>query len=272
MLGALSVLAVAVAFYVLIEWWIAHWASSDVSDQDDLHWIWVLVTFTCSGISSNVISVVALFILLLSGSTRLHTSMLKTVLHSPLKFFHTNPTGRILNRFSKDMGMQDEDLPWFSVEVITVSQLNCSFRLVTFSLLQNVFVAVSTVCLVCIALPYMLIFFVAISFIFRYYLRHYVVTSREVKRFDGITRSPVYAIFSENIKGLSTIRAYNSQEDFHSRFMESLDLNGSWLMAFLLTSRWIGYRLDGISASVMLFSVTSAIILAKSVGSVAITN
>ena len=129
MLGALSVLAIAVAFYILIEWWIVHWASSDASDQDDLHWIWVLLTFTGSGISSNVISVVALFIILLSGSTRLHRRMLKAVLHSPLKFFHTNPTGRILNRFSKDMGMQDEDLPWLSVEVITV----CSIFIVILS-------------------------------------------------------------------------------------------------------------------------------------------
>ena len=211
MLGALSVLAVAVAFYVLIEWWIAHWASSDVSDQDDLHWIWVLVTFTSSGISSNVISVVALFVMLLRGSTRLHGRMLKSVLHSPLKFFHTNPTGRILNRFSKDMGMQDEDLPWVSVEVITVSP-HAVLILSEISFLQNVFVVFSTVCLICIALPYMLTFFVAIFFVFRYYLRRYVVTSREVKRFDGVTRSPVYAMFSENIKGLSTIRAYNCQE------------------------------------------------------------
>ena len=109
----------------------------------------------------------------------------------------------------------------------------------------------------------------AIFFLFRYYLQHYVVTSREVKRFDGVTRSPVYAMFSENIKGLSTIKAYNSQKDFHNRFMENLDLNGSWLMAFLLTSRWIGFRMDGISALVMLFSVTSAIVLGKSVGSIA---
>ena len=116
----------------------------------------------------------------------------------------------------------------------------------------------------------MLIFFVAISFIFRYYLHHYVVTSREVKRFDGITRSPVYAMFSENIKGLSTIRAYNCQNEFQNRFMESLDLNGSWWIVFLLTSRWIGFRMDGISAFVMLCVVFLAIILAKTVGSISV--
>ena len=33
------------------------------------------------------------------------------MLHAPLRFFHTNPTGRVVNRFSKDQGIVDEWLP-----------------------------------------------------------------------------------------------------------------------------------------------------------------
>jgi ABC transporter transmembrane region len=35
----------------------------------------------------------------------------RRVLHAPLRFFHTNPTGRIVNRFAKDQGIVDEWLP-----------------------------------------------------------------------------------------------------------------------------------------------------------------
>lgn len=38
----------------------------------------------------------------------------------------------------------------------------------------------------------------------------YVVTSREVKRFEAVTRSPVYADFSSTLIGLPTIRAYRA--------------------------------------------------------------
>ena len=262
------ILAVAVCCYLLMEWWVAHWASFDAEDQDDAYWIWVLVIFAGAGILAHIISVLALFTMLLLGSTRLHRKMLKTVLHSPLKFFHTNPTGRILNRFSKDMGMQDEELPWIAAEITTVS--TAADIHVKKSLLQNAFVVLGTVCLVCVALPYMLIFLAGIVFIFWHYQQRYVMTSREIKRFDGITRSPVYATLSENIKGLATIRAFECQNEFQSRFTNSLDLNGSWWLAYLLTSRWIGFRMDGLSAFFMVFFVALAIILAKTVGLISV--
>ena len=60
---------------------------------------------------------------MLRASTRVHNAMVERVLHAPLAFFHTNPTGRILNRFSKDQGSVDEQLP-------VVSELAAGARLV----------------------------------------------------------------------------------------------------------------------------------------------
>ena len=68
----------------------------------------------------NLTSIFALFALLLLGSTRLHAAMLLRVLHAPLKFFHVNPTGRILNRFARDMSMQDGELPFVTIDVLGV--------------------------------------------------------------------------------------------------------------------------------------------------------
>ena len=45
------------------------------------------------------------------ASRVMHFNMLKNILRSPMVFFETTPTGRILNRFSRDVETIDNTLP-----------------------------------------------------------------------------------------------------------------------------------------------------------------
>jgi ABC-type multidrug transport system fused ATPase/permease subunit len=65
-------------------------------------------------------------------------------------------------------------------------------------------------------------------------------------------RSPVFASFSASLKGLPTIRAFSGQERFQADFLKQLSSNGDWYYAFLATGRWIGVRLDLMSATTLL--------------------
>jgi ABC-type multidrug transport system fused ATPase/permease subunit len=105
--------------------------------------------------------------------------------------------------------------------------------------------------LVAVAVPVVLPVFVPLAVAF-YWLRHrYVTTSREVKRFEAVTRSPVFAAFSESIKGMPTIRAFGAQARFQAAFLADLQRNGEWFHAFVATARWVGFRLDIISATTL---------------------
>ena len=46
------------------------------------------------------------------AAKRLHSAMFKSVLRAPMSFFQDTPTGRIINRFSKDMSEIDKELIW----------------------------------------------------------------------------------------------------------------------------------------------------------------
>lgn len=56
----------------------------------------------------------------MKASKKLHNQLFTNLLNVPMRFFNKNPLGRILNRFSKDMGIIDELLPHTSLEAIEV--------------------------------------------------------------------------------------------------------------------------------------------------------
>lgn len=62
------------------------------------------------------------FAVCIRSSKRLHDKSFLCLLHSPMRFFDLNPAGRILNRFSKDMGAVDEILPKAIIEAVQVSK------------------------------------------------------------------------------------------------------------------------------------------------------
>lgn len=39
----------------------------------------------------------------LAGASKLHNKMFESILRAPMSFFDTTPSGRILNRFSRDL-------------------------------------------------------------------------------------------------------------------------------------------------------------------------
>lgn len=140
----------------------------------------------------------ALFLNALVNSTnRLHDSMLSAVLKAPVLFFDTNPVGRILNRFSRDIGIMDELLPVTFLH--TLELLLFSVGAIIFPSILNPWLFLPAIVLVA--------GFVLIG---RYYLK----SSRDLRRLEGVNRSPVLSHFSDTLEGLVTIRAYKKEDAF----------------------------------------------------------
>lgn len=54
------------------------------------------------------------------ASVVLHNNMFESISKATMRFFNTNPSGRILNRFSKDMGVIDETIPKGIIDCLQV--------------------------------------------------------------------------------------------------------------------------------------------------------
>ena len=161
----------------------------------------VYAGLVCGAVALGLISAFVFLYISLRSSKYLHDKMVSGVLHAPVLFFDTNPTGRILNRFSEDLGCLDEALPpkfLFSIQCLLIL-----FFAVLVPTVANFWV-------ILIVVPFLLSF----GYLTRYYLK----TSRELKRLESICRSPVFSHFSETMTGLDTIRTQQMENDFIDQF------------------------------------------------------
>ncbi|KAI4303677.1 hypothetical protein MLD38_039277 [Melastoma candidum] len=178
----------------------------------------------------------------LRAAKRLHDAMLHCILRAPMLFFHTNPTGRIINRFAKDLGDIDRNIATFvNMFLGQVWQLLSTFVLIGI---------VSTISLWAI-MPLLILFYAA-------YL-YYQSTSREVKRLDSITRSPVYAQFGEALNGLSSIRAYKAHDRMANINGKSMDNNIRFTLVNVSSNRWLTIRLETLGGIMIWVTATFAV-------------
>uniref|UniRef100_G3NJD7 Multidrug resistance-associated protein 4 n=1 Tax=Gasterosteus aculeatus aculeatus TaxID=481459 RepID=G3NJD7_GASAC len=214
--------ALAHITFVLQDWWLHCGLLIDLLSV-------ILTGLTATSVVFGFLRSLVFFNVLVSSAQTLHNSMFNAILRTPVHFFDINPIGRILNRFSKDIGYLDSLLPWTFVDFIQV-------------LLQ----VIGVIAVAAVILPWILIPVVPLFAVFLFLRFYFLQTSRDIKRLESTTRSPVFSHLSSSLQGLSTIRAFKAQRSFQQVFDEHQDLHsGAWFL-FLTTSRWFAVRLDGI--------------------------
>ncbi|XP_015184428.1 PREDICTED: probable multidrug resistance-associated protein lethal(2)03659 isoform X2 [Polistes dominula] len=194
-------------------------------DRDTCIYIYSGLTVLTIGIT--LIRSASFFNMCMRASMTLHDKMFRCISNAKMRFFNTNNSGRVLNRFSKDMGAVDELLPIALIDCIQIG----------LSLLGIIVV-------VAIANPWLLIPTVVIGVVF-YFLRvFYIATSRSVKRLEGITRSPVFGHLNATLQGLPTIRSFEAGDILIKEFDNHQDLHSSAWFIFIASSRAFGFWLD----------------------------
>ncbi|OXA43509.1 multidrug resistance-associated protein 1 [Folsomia candida] len=173
----------------------------------------------------------------------LHLKMLKRILQAPMHFFDTTPIGRIVNRFAKDVDILDSILPLF-LRYLMNGIFNVFATLVVISYSTPIFAAVV----------------VPITLIYYFIQKFYVASSRQLKRLESVTRSPIYSHFGETISGASTIRAYRQQERFVLDSEAKVDHNQISFYCSVVANRWLAVRLETIGNTVVLFAALFAVL------------
>ncbi|CAK5107003.1 unnamed protein product, partial [Aphanomyces euteiches] len=114
-----------------------------------------------------------------------------------------------------------------------------------------------------ISTPWILVVYLPLVYLFYKLQRYFNLSSSELKRMEGISRSPVVTKVSETINGLSTIRAFNMGDKFLESQRRSLDHHISFTHTLSVSNRWFQMRLDLVS-SILIIGVAFIAVLTKS--------
>nr|XP_020732967.1 multidrug resistance-associated protein 4-like [Odocoileus virginianus texanus] len=246
--------------YVLQDWWLPYWANGQstlyamaygkgrVIEIPDSDWYLTVHSVLTEGtILFGITRSLLIFYVLVNSSQTLHNKMLESIFRAPMRFFDRNPIGRILNRFSKDIGHMDDLLPLIFLDFI-----------------QTFLLVIGVVGVMVAAIPWIAIAVIPLGILFFVLQQYFLQTSRDVKRLECTTRSLVFSHLASSLRGLWTIRAYKAEQKFQELFDAHQDLHSEAWFLLLTTSQWLSVYLDVICAIFVTIVAFGALLLVES--------
>jgi len=206
---------------------IGKWSKQPADEQRSLSNIASVFGLCLATGGFALIRAIMYFYLTIGATKRLHDDMTKSVIRAKLEFFDTNSMGRILNRFSADVGIADDQLP------VTLFD----FSVLLFMTMGALISTLSALPLTALFLPPLVWYFIRVRRIF-------LKTSRELKRIEGTARSPIFNCLSESLSGIVTIRSNAAIEYSRTKFSKLHDAHSKSFFAFIACERWLGFRMD----------------------------
>jgi len=199
----------------------------------------VFAILTVFVLTMNFLSLVIFRRSCVLASKKAHDDMFNGVMSAPLRFFETTPSGRLMNRFSSDIGLLDNELAARGSR-LTNGAISIFTRVVGVMLLM----------------PIALIPFAIGTVITLKFSRLYGQGSRENSRLSSVNRSPVYSLFNDCLSGWSTIRAYGREALLQASFKKASNLSintefKAWYLSF-----WLNMRLSVVESFLMLLLIS----------------
>ncbi|KAJ3187463.1 Multidrug resistance-associated protein 1 [Gaertneriomyces sp. JEL0708] len=156
-----------------------------------------------------------------------HALALTNISRAPISFFETQPIGRILNRFSKDMQTIDHQL-----------------YIMIFNVITGVFILIGLVGITVYPSAWLLLMVGPLAVVYYFLYRFYRGSVLDFKRLDSVNRSPLYAFVSESLSGRAIIRLSGLTSHFALRQLRLLNQTNQPNYHYLSAQIWIILRIE----------------------------
>ncbi|MCI4375884.1 hypothetical protein PGIGA_G00114740 [Pangasianodon gigas] len=219
-------------------YWLSMWADEPIINGTQLNTDMKLGVYGALGFAQGTAifgTTVAISIGGIIASRQLHLDLLKNVLHSPMSFFESTPSGNLLNRFAKE-----------------IDAIDCMIPDGLKMMLGYVFKLMEVCIIVLLATPFAAVIILPLALLYAFVQSFYVATSCQLRRLESVSRSPIYTHFNETVQGTSVIRAFGEQPRFILQANQRVDHNQTAYFPRFVATRWLAVNLEFLGNGVVL--------------------
>jgi ABC-type multidrug transport system fused ATPase/permease subunit len=243
-IGLLTTLLLCKGARLVTDWWLSYWTTNAVGASETVQRTYLAIyaaaalgVMVCALIQSVSFATVTL-----NASRVFHDRVFSSMMRAQSSWLDTQPTGRILSRFTGDMDVIDSTMPP-NIEQASEYQVQ---------------VILSIVAIIAV-FPWFLLPLCPIAATFVYISQFFRRAARDLKRIDNMSRSPLVSHIQATMQGLENIRAYGRLEEFDSQNRQHVDNATRAYWAFYAANRWVAMRLDVQTTLIASFTVALCI-------------
>uniref|UniRef100_A0A674ECA7 ABC-type glutathione-S-conjugate transporter n=1 Tax=Salmo trutta TaxID=8032 RepID=A0A674ECA7_SALTR len=219
-------------------YWLSLWADEPIVNGTQVDTDMKLAVYGALGFAQGIAifgTTVAISVGGIIASRHLHMDLLKNVLHSPMSFFETTPSGNLLNRFAKE-----------------IDAIDCMIPDGLKMMLGYLFKLMEVCIIVMLATPFAAVVILPLAILYAFVQSFYVATSCQLRRLESVSRSPIYTHFNETVQGASVIRAFGEQHRFIVQANKRIDFNQTSYFPRFVATRWLAVNLEFVGNGVVL--------------------
>ncbi|TMW67922.1 hypothetical protein Poli38472_007594 [Pythium oligandrum] len=237
-LGGFPVVALVLAaqflwqgFQVSSDLWLSAW-SSQSSHDDQVSIGYRISVYTLLGLASALMVVIRTLAISWCGinaAKHLFDRMTHALMYAPMKFFDSNPIGRIITRYSSD-----------------VTDLDMQIPIAIRGFLVNLVVFLFTIGTTAVMIQWRSIFLVPVAVVYIQVARYYLEPAREIERVQKTAEAPVLSHLSESVEGCAVIRAFGTHHVHRFQVTNDAKLDAANKITFarICVSRWFMLRIQ----------------------------
>ncbi|KAL3656838.1 hypothetical protein V7S43_018295 [Phytophthora oleae] len=229
--------------------WLSHWTGQKGNSYDSSQTQYNMAVYALLG-GGSALMVLARAVTVAAAGLRASRDLFRLLTHglltAPLRFFNTNPIGRILNRFGGDMTYVEIDIP-FDIGSLLVTSFFTFCQLATAMYIVKILV----------------VFILPLAYLYVKFAKFYLMPSREISRLLKVASSPVLSHISQAEEGVTIIRAFGSEcvkQTVAENFSRN-DVNArAWFCDFVVLT-WFQLRMELIGCGVVIAVVSCLVYL-----------